>query len=184
MVLQDCHTRWVIDKRGRVGSWRRRRGAAGRRSGQYLAVSSLDATLHCFPTKVSQQVSKFTNLVGPVFEASLAEASVVGRWWSACCTYTGYNEMSVEARYGVMRSAKRTQTYWRAGVEAADAGRGGGAAIGSPGHASDDAGADVASPHRTPLHNYVQLPDSHFSTISTRVNLRLSTLKHVRDFNS
>lgn len=82
-----------------------------------------------------------------------------------------------------MRSAKRTQTYWRAGVEAAGAGRGGGAAIGSPGHASDDAGADVASPHRTPLHNF-PIRTFQLFQLQTRVNLRPSTLEHERDFNS
>lgn len=45
---------------------------------------------------------------------------------SACCTYKGYNENSVEARYGVMRSAKRTQTYWLAWCRGRASGGGGG----------------------------------------------------------
>lgn len=87
-----------------------------------------------------------------------------------------------------MRSAKRTQTYWRAGCRGAAAGR---RARGRhwPARArlraSDDADAAAASPP-TPLHI---LPDSHFSTILTasnlhRVNPRPSTLEHGRRFDS
>lgn len=51
-----------------------------------------------------------------------------------------------------MRSAKRTQTYWRAGCIGAAAGGGGrrGRAIGSPGHASDVAGDAVAAAAASP----------------------------------
>lgn len=44
----------------------------------------------------------------------------------------GYNEFSDEARYGVMRSAKRTQTYWRAGCAALRAGGPRGGRRGTP----------------------------------------------------
>lgn len=43
---------------------------------------------------------------------------------SCCSSYTEY-----EARYGVMRSAKRTQTYWRAGCWSAGGAAGGGAPL-------------------------------------------------------
>lgn len=82
-----------------------------------------------------------------------------------------YNEYSDEARYGVMRSAKRTQTYWRAGCAAPRAERGrraAGHAIGPPGHASDDVGAAAAPP--PPRHHRQQLSTTiiHYAPITLK----------------
>lgn len=127
----------------------------GRRAARLHSGSSL--LPHFYFSKVFQQLSSQT------WASSVTESeafwrklalSAVGRGWSACCTYTGYNEYSDEARYGVMRSAKRTQTYWRAGCIGAAAGGGGrrGRAIGPPGHASDVAGDAVAAAAASPQH--------------------------------
>lgn len=101
-------------------------GGLETRGGLYLAV-----TLRCKPALLTSPLlfrklvhsGKKVNLVGEYLLSSRKLAS--GRR-SACCTYKGYNENSFEARYGVMRSAKRTQTYWLAWWRGIASGGGGG----------------------------------------------------------
>lgn len=74
-----------------------------------------------------------------------------------------------------MRSAKRTQTYWRAGCAAPRAERGrraAGHAIGPPGHASDDVGAAAAPP--PPRHHRRQRPTTiiHYDPLPVPTTLK------------
>lgn len=76
---------------------------------------------------------------------------------------TSYSEYGDEARYGVMRSAKGTQTYWLAGCRCAGGAAGGGAPL-----------ARRGTPPTTPLPPHAAAP-THLAITSTgtrRVRVR------------
>lgn len=142
---------------GHRAGMRKGRGWCMPRLGQYLAVlprwtpPALSSLAHF--TKVPQLSSNCSQTLGRGYEASVSKlASAVGRSRSACCTDTGYNEYSDEARYGVMRSAKRTQTYWRAGCSGS--GVWGGGREGAP---LARRGTPPTTPVTPPLHSSTML---------------------------
>lgn len=92
LIRSACLSPWW--RRGGVAVWRGK--GAGRQRGH-----STWQRLHTVSSQRTQ-VSSLTSSLVPGASS-----------WSAC--RSSYNKYGDEARYGVMRSAKRTQTYWRAG---------------------------------------------------------------------
>lgn len=131
-----------------AGEWAREgRGEAAWT--QYLALS------------LQQHSSQRTQLSFATCSQLPLEAPGVSSW-SACCS--SYNEYGNEAKYGVMRSAKRTQTYWRAGCWYAGGAAGGGAPL-----------ARRGTPPTTPL----SPPTSRRRSATRRTTLRSYT--HVKE---